>query len=277
MCMIISKPKNVKLPKEEYILESSYSNSDGIGIMYIKDNEKQVHLKKDFKDVYELLDFLDDNITEKDILVIHFRYATSGRTDKGNRHPFPITRNMKRLRKTKLVCDRAIAHNGVISKYHGHKKYSDTQKFIMGFLADMNIRKTLNHKKTKKRIKNFIKDDRLSILTSDDGLILIGQHIKANDNCYYSNGGYKPILTKKKQSYIEVEGINEKEIDNYLNKHQSEDLEVCDNCFHYFPYKDMVKIDSYIFCETCGKYYLNSIYPENSNKKEKRGCYETIS
>ena len=124
MCMIVVKDKGVKLPKDEYLKNGASKNSDGIGICYRKKGEKKVTIKKDFKDVNALNKWLKENIGEEDQLIIHFRLATSGKRDAGNRHPFPITENKLLLRKNNLKKRFAVAHNGVINKYYGsNQKY----------------------------------------------------------------------------------------------------------------------------------------------------------
>jgi len=144
MCLIISKPKGVALPIKKHLVEAEKNNPDGIGIAYYKNNGI-VRIKKTFRNVHSLYKFLKANITAEDILLIHFRIATSGKVDKGNRHPFPITLNKQLLRKEELSCRFAVAHNGVISQYGGHKKYSDSQKFIIDILANKRIKANLSN------------------------------------------------------------------------------------------------------------------------------------
>ena len=204
MCMIITKPKNVNLPKEEYLKTSYNYNKDGIGIMYLKKNSNTVRIKKDFKTYEEFLSFIKRNITKEDILVIHFRYATSGKVDKGNSHPFPIVRNRKLLRQLKVNCKYAVVHNGVISKYSGHSKFSDTQKFIMDILADNSIKYNLHKKEIQKLITHYINNDRLVILNGEGNLIFIGEHEKADDSCYYSNSGYRSYFTEEEENTIYI-------------------------------------------------------------------------
>ena len=36
MCLIIAKPKNVKIPKYDYLLNAEINNNDGIGIAFKK-------------------------------------------------------------------------------------------------------------------------------------------------------------------------------------------------------------------------------------------------
>jgi len=195
MCLIISKPKGVALPIKKHLVEAEKNNPDGIGIAYYKNNGI-VRIKKTFRNVHSLYKFLKANITAEDILLIHFRIATSGKVDKGNRHPFPITLNKQLLRKEELSCRFAVAHNGVISQYGGHKKYSDSQKFIIDILANKRIKYNLLDRSIQKLICSYISPDRLSILTYEGNLILLGKHIEDKDGCFYSNDSYEEIDTK---------------------------------------------------------------------------------
>jgi predicted glutamine amidotransferase len=190
MCLISVKIIGVDLPKDEDLKEGESGNKDGIGIAYWKNNTKEVLIKKDFLDIDTFLTWLHLNIKKEDSCVIHFRYATHGLKDAGNRHPFPLTKNTELLRKTELVCQSAVAHNGIISEYNRHTKYSDTQKFVLDILSDETIKNSLESAGVKKLISNFIGFDRLAIITNVGKIHLWGEYEKEGD-VYYSNSGYK--------------------------------------------------------------------------------------
>jgi len=190
MCIIIVKPSGVDLPKDEWIINSDAHNSDGIGIAYQKKSESRVKIKKDFSTAQELIDWLKENISKEDNLILHFRWATSGKTDAGNRHPFPLTLNKSLLRKTELKCLRAVAHNGVLNDFSGDTKYSDTQKFVMERLAQKVVKENLFDETMQFFIKEYIGTDKLAFLDYEKGLLLIGNFVK-EDGCYFSNETYK--------------------------------------------------------------------------------------
>ncbi len=192
MCIIICKPTGVALPKDEWITNSESNNGDGIGICLKKAGGKRVFIKKDFKNGLETIAWIKANVVPEDELIVHFRLATSGKKDEGNRHPFPITLNKKLMRKVEVTCKRAVAHNGVMTQYSGHKKYSDTQKFTMDMLARPAIRENLWDEGIQCLLKEYIGTDKLAILDYEKGLLLIGDFEK-DEGCYFSNDGYKRV------------------------------------------------------------------------------------
>ncbi len=190
MCLIVVKPKGEKLPLERYLKNGADKNADGIGVSYWKVGEDEVHIKKNFKNIESFLNWMNQTIKEEDALVIHFRLATHGLKDKGNRHPFPITYNKKLLRETELTCQMAVSHNGILTQYDSDQTYSDTQKFVVDILADEAIKNNLDSPAVQKLIDEFLNRDRLAILKKD-GLIQLFGEFEEEDKLYYSNTGYK--------------------------------------------------------------------------------------
>jgi len=196
MCMITVKYHGSELPKDEHLVEASLRNKDGIGVCYWKFGTTDVHIKKDFGDVNKMIMWLKENITKEDVCIIHFRLATHGLVDVGNRHPFPITKNKELLRKVELVCQSAVAHNGVLSQYGEHKKFSDTQKFVLEILAEETIKNNLDNEKIRKLIGTYIGNDKLAILSNNGTVYLFGQWLKEGD-ILYSNDGYVKFVSTK--------------------------------------------------------------------------------
>jgi predicted glutamine amidotransferase len=190
MCIIIAKPKGVGLPKDEWLRNSASNNDDGMGVMYKLKDGNSIRIKKDFDNAETLVSWVKDNITKDDTIVFHFRLATSGLTDIGNRHPFPITNNSGLLRQPDLVCRQAMCHNGVLSDYSGHKKFNDTQKFVLDILCDPAVRNNFGSKVIRKLLAHYIDGDKLAILSITSGLILLGEYEK-EEGLYFSNTTYK--------------------------------------------------------------------------------------
>lgn len=246
MCLIVVKPKGIALPKREYLFNGQNRNSDGIGVAYVKAGTNSVRVKKDFKGFMEFYSWLLDSVGEKDSLIVHFRLATSGLTDEGNRHPFPITTNAVLLRKVNLSCRRAAAHNGILSHLSGHKKYSDTQKFVLSILAP--IKNKLGNKSIQKLISSYLNGDKLAIIDYNGGILLFGSYEKEN-GCYYSNDGYKNAWPYWGYSYYN---------DSYksIKKYKNEGLYIseCDICQKRKPLREMyhegIKVH---MCKKCRK------------------------
>lgn len=259
MCMIVFKGAGVELPKEEHLRESASRNKDGIGIAYLKVGINEVRIKKDFKDVDVLISWLKDNITKEDICIVHFRLATHGLVDEGNRHPFPITKNKELLRKTELICQMAVAHNGVISQYE-HKKFSDTQKFVLDILSEESVKNNLDNPGIQKLISNFIGLDRLVILLANGTGYRWGEWIKEGD-IYYSNSGYKAYFTNRYDWIKDTVKIGK---DYYL--------QLCDVCgmkedTKYITYKKA----EYYMCKSCRRDVSNGKIKEEDFYTYKEG------
>jgi len=192
MCMIVVKPENVDIPNKSTLEICYKNNSDGVGVAYKKQGIQTVYIRKDFNNFKKFYNWLNDTIKKQDKLIIHFRLATHGLIDKGNRHPFPITRNIKLLRCLDLKTRFAVAHNGILP-YGQHRKLSDTQKFIIDILASSKIKNNLKNKTIQKLITKFLNGDKLAIMTNDieSDILLFGKFIKHTDECYYSNEGFK--------------------------------------------------------------------------------------
>lgn len=277
-CLIIAKPNNEDLPKDEYILTAETRNADGIGIALWKNNSTSVLIKKDFKTGKEVCKWMHTNVTKEDCLIVHLRFATAGLKDEGNRHPFPIVDISQKelMRVVELNTDLVVAHNGVMSQYGGDTTFSDTQRFVMDILADSAIRSNLKSIAIRKLIKDFIGSDKLAILDKDGILLLIGDYHE-HEGCYYSNHNYeKPAFTSvstydyKRKNYFdtsyerhygyltetEKNDIKQKALPfKDTPKPNQVDTSLCDNCGEYKKVKPIIggKNECYALCKRCRK------------------------
>ena len=224
MCLIAVKKSGANLPKDEHLVEAEIRNRDGIGVAYWKPGTSEVVIKKDFKNSLALIVWLKTNIKQEDVCIIHFRLATHGLIDMGNRHPFPITKNTELLRQTNLVCQSAMAHNGVIDGYES-KKFSDTQKFVLDILSDEAVKNNLDNAAVRKLLCGFLGGDRLVILKNDGTIYYFGNWVSEGD-IFYSNAGYKvyelPEYDWRKDYQGKYSGLSTKKTENYVD--------LCDSC-----------------------------------------------
>lgn len=188
MCIIIGKPLNVPLPSDEVLETCARKNRDGIGMAWTHNNH--VRIKKDFLDVDALKAFLRDNIVPAQACIIHFRIATAGVVDEGNRHPFPLTRKRKRLRALESVTDMAVAHNGTLSDLTSHKKYSDTMLFVREVLSDPVIRNNIMAPPIQELISGYLGYSKLAILDRSGRILRFGT-FETDSGLFYSNSGFK--------------------------------------------------------------------------------------
>jgi predicted glutamine amidotransferase len=238
MCLIAVKDKNKKLPDKTYLYNGYQNNPNGVGIAILKKGNPFIHIKKDFKNFEEFWLYISKNVKEEDLLIIHFRLATAGLVDIGNRHPFPITKNINLLRKSELYSRYAMVHNGVINKYSYHKKLSDSQKFIMDILTG--VKHKLGYKPIKKLIGGFLNGDKLAIIANGE-LILIGKFTE-DKGILWSNEGYKAVYRISTSKY-------ENKFEGYLDINGKS---WCELCLEYKALKYVSKLDGYL-CRKCRK------------------------
>jgi hypothetical protein len=219
MCVILSKPKDIKLPRETYEM-CFENNGHGAGICYVKNKELVVKKGYDkFNELYE-----QEILPNQDLeLLIHFRVASAGMVvDAKNCHPFK-----SKCTRDGLKFDFALVHNGTL-EWRNTKDHSDTSCFNYDFMVpamerdpwyfDQDInryifeRGILNYKErlNKMVIMRYDSIDNESvtyILNKQKGVEALG--------CWFSNESYKPKPPK-----IEHRGHMDwrTELDAYLHR-----------------------------------------------------------
>lgn len=204
MCIIAYKPLNVAFP-EENILKNCWDNNDhGAGFMYAY--EGVVHFQKGYETWEAFKSALNRarKLTgDKVPYVMHFRIATQG-YEKTMTHPFPLSSNMKKLKKLHGDCNIGVAHNGIIDlTSDGAKEYSDTMKFITDYLS-LIIRNYSWYKdeRTTTLIERLIDGSRLAILDKKGHCQLLGKGWVEENGMWYSNTSYeKRVYTYPSCSY----------------------------------------------------------------------------
>lgn len=267
MCIIVAKPKNASMPKREYLKNSFTNNPDGAGVMYTDNN--RVVIEKGFM-TWELFEKrLDelcvqyDNFKDK-CFVAHFRIGTQGNNDEHTCHPFPITSNFKKLRKTHLRTDVAMVHNGIIHEYstNGYSVYnnrgdnllSDTQLFIKYCVtAFKSLNRCFYKNNQVMTCLDKIADSKLCFLDKEDNLYFLGDYDEC-DGVYYSNSTYHPFTTHylypknnnyDNEVYWNYDGYYLGDMCNYLTPFKEGDVIDTDN-------------DNTIICAYDGEYWLDS-------------------
>lgn len=192
MCIIAYKPLNVAFPEEAILQNCFDNNSDGAGFMYAWNDH--VYIQKGystFKGFMEALNKVRLKTGDNVPFVMHFRIATQG-YEKCMTHPFPLSGNIKNLKRLKVETNIGVAHNGIIDiTSDGSKDYSDTMLFITDFLVNI-IRSYDWYKdeRTKKLIENLIVGSRLAILDKKGHCELMGKGWVEEYGCYFSNSTY---------------------------------------------------------------------------------------
>ena len=209
MCIIVAKQKGIKLPTKKTLQECFKNNSDGAGLMYVKDNK--VIIEKGFMSfgdfwhkIKSLKRDFNSDLTDK-ALVMHFRIGTHGENDKATTHPFPISGNAEDLRATYFKTDIAMAHNGIMSAYNYDKVLSDTQSFIKDYVSVFKelSKNFIKNERVVKLITNNadIKYNKLCFLDKDETIYWFGDRVIDN-GIIYSNSTFKaPKYETKKYTY----------------------------------------------------------------------------
>lgn len=197
MCVIAIKPRDIAPPSKEIIEECFRCNKDGAGFMYKRPSENCVRIEKGFMSIEALLTRLKElNFTEKDVVVYHFRIATSGAKDGTATHPFPLSRQTKHLKKLQFITEVGMAHNGILNFNRHDTTLSDTQEFIKEYLATLEIREgILKHDiKICNKLNLFTGISKIVLLLNTGEIIKWGEWIEDN-GLSYSNNSYKIVVT----------------------------------------------------------------------------------
>ena len=206
MCIIIAKPSGILLPSKEIIRQSWVNNNDGFGLAYDIPNHPRVVISKGamkLKQAYKLIQAVPD--IKNANVIMHFRFATEGRVDPGNCHPYPVSARIQDLRATSLETHVAVVHNGIIPSMkpihyiykdgksmvlprdRGNEKLTDTQDFIRHYLVGIG-KQALFNRHVGKLIEAYTNS--MLALLSAQKLCLIGNFIEDN-GLYFSNTSYK--------------------------------------------------------------------------------------
>lgn len=257
MCVIIVKPRGVKLPSRELLRKAYRANDDGFGIAYHPKNSKKVIIVKgamSFRQAYKIITAVPN--PKSCNMVLHFRLATEGKICPENCHPYPLSNRVGKLRATQIDCSVAIAHNGIISieGQENHigkleKDLTDTQEFIKNTLSTMGLA-VLN--RTVGMLIQEYAGGKFALLAPTK-LLLLGSFIKDSTNgLYYSNTIFKePPVTYTSSLYGTYNFPAMSDDDGYeWSNATSSNLayKKCEICNEWSQTK---QVDSTLVCASC--------------------------
>jgi|TARA_B110000503_G_C7048239_1_gene371146 hypothetical protein len=130
MCLIV-RTNDSSTVKENLIKSAYENNSDGFGIMYLKKDRihTQKIVPKSSDDIVQLFDKYRDM---KIPMGLHWRFTTTGSSDKGNCHPFSVLNTEQHGR------DVFLMHNGAkLPTPMIDKDKSDTHQYVKYVLRPM--------------------------------------------------------------------------------------------------------------------------------------------
>lgn len=192
MCIICVSKAGKRQPTKAELAEMFRRNHDGAGYMFARDGKVTIH--KGFMTFNEFYrNIREENFTEDDAVVYHFRIATQGGINPYMTHPFALTPELSKTRLLDLNCPLGIAHNGVIQMTSdGDKVYSDTAKFITGYMTRIVREITDIRDKNTLEIISRLAGGRWALLDKSGYVATIGKW-EEDRGLLFSNGTYKPV------------------------------------------------------------------------------------
>lgn len=207
MCIIVYKPAGTDFPSWETLKNCFENNPDGAGYMF--SDEHGVHLHKGFMKWDDFKRSLKPHRKngQQYPFVLHFRITTHGGTKPEMTQPFPLSDDVKTLKRLDSNCKVGVAHNGIIPMTSDAKKISDTALFIKDYLTLLIDRNPKYYKNP--RIADMIEElinSKMCILSNDGHVELIGRGWEEENGIYYSNTSYNPSYYKYVKSYSRSKG-----------------------------------------------------------------------
>lgn len=256
MCIVVCKPKSIKLPAKETLEICFRRNPDGAGYMFAKDG--MVHIKKGFMTFEKFYKALMRDYDQSLSFVLHFRIGTMGGNVPQLTHPYPMSRSMDELRKTNTTCKLGVAHNGIISltSSYGYDhtyvepNYNDTMKFITDYMSII-IKNSMFYKDDEKieLIERLVgSSNKFAILDGDGRITTIGNFIE-EDCVKYSNTTY--------EGYTRTQGNYWEKLFEIYDKAWDSETETYNFDHDHCPLSETGET---CFCDMC-EGYLNKTCP----------------
>jgi hypothetical protein len=179
MCLIIVKEEGQSLASKAMLSKVWEKNPHGAGIIYKKNDTSKYKMIKGMMTLKDLMRVIDElNLTDKDFIAYHLRWATSGDVDQKTTHPFVVHDDAKYVNALSVEEGEKsmfVMHNGVIHDLNDKQaKESDTQRFIMEYISQLSVRNIFHCQVTKALIEKFIDGSRLLITHPMHGRIKYG-------------------------------------------------------------------------------------------------------
>ena len=259
MCIIAYKPNGINMPSDDILKECWIENPDGAGFMY-KIGSERVVISKGYMDFDEFLDAIHTQaFTARDEVVMHFRIGTSGGNIPANTHPFPISHDLRDLKKLQFVTDRAMAHNGVFGA--GEKRNSDTQVYVRDVLGRKHVQNNLGTDHIRSMIETTTKGSKVIIFREGEWDLYgdwktDANGVKYSNNTYDAETNYEwACYMKGGMGRFDGNTIKPSEFD------EGDEYLVCGDCgtedwsdVFEVEYTSGDKVEVYLECPSCHSY-----------------------
>lgn len=256
MCIIVAKGTGRELPDRDVLKTCFENNPDGAGYMILKADEEKIRINKGFMSFKKFRRALaKENITEDDLVVLHFRIGTSGKKKAATHtHPFPLSLREDRLKSLRISTQMALAHNGVMNAYADEiKDFSDTMAFTKKVVASKYVKDSIFESKALQTlVSDHLRGDRLVIMDAERRTFLMFNDWEEDEGIYYSNSSYK----RSRTNWGVVKVDNDYDYSNhYYGNNRKDHFESCEECgINYVTteYRD----EYYMYlCHTCYEDY----------------------
>ena len=171
MCIILVKPKGIKMPAKAILRRCAESNPDGFGFA----------TKDRIYKTLSLADFMDElkTIRKEEAAILHFRYATHGSKKAENCHPFKDHESGV-----------SFAHNGILD-ITPIDDMTDSETAFRTRIVPIIREYGYNSTSFDSENYNIIGWSRFAYIDKEGNYKLYGNFIKYK-GCCYSNEGFRP-------------------------------------------------------------------------------------
>lgn len=255
MCIAIVKQRNVKLPDYTVFSNCFSNNPHGAGFVVNKDGRYNC-IYKGFDNIDEFYEKCLNEIKICDSAILHFRFATHGKIDQRNCHPFFCSNDyaVNSITKNGMIFDcKAMVHNGVLN-IHKNGTNSDSFEFSKLLANDKN---KIDHNKM------IETNNKIAILNIDGTIELYGNWYM-DMQLIFSNGTYKTdcnLESKKKNINYSLCDCCGNIGENYIDT---------DVGYHFCKYCSDVVVHWHK-CKLCGKnttdFICNECFEKNNFKE----------
>jgi hypothetical protein len=189
MCLLIYKPQNVTLP-EEHLANGMRQNDDGAGFALQIPHKRTLYVSKGYWSLDQFLKAYREACAYyggSPGAMIHFRFATGGKVNRENCHPFILSASPQ----TDGYADLALAHNGVLQKVSACENFSDTYHLAR------QCSQYWTQRAIKRELRSHVGPSNKFVLLSPNKANIIGEEFGQWDGgAWYSNGGYKKSFSR---------------------------------------------------------------------------------
>ena len=233
MCLIIASEAG-KWPEQELIEKGFQDNPHSWGLM-VADGRK-VRVSKGFTRA-TLLPAVESARRSALPYVLHYRWATHGKVDLSNCHPFRVRRDLW------------MAHNGVLSIPTPQARYSDTWHFVEALKANRLSPADIARDSVRSEIGREIGSSKLAFLDSTGRVALVNEHLGSwhTPDIWLSNTNSVPMPDNWLMSWRRrTSGASS------ASDQLGDTFGACDWCEGY---RELKEIEGEFLCSDCMRYF----------------------